>query len=154
MEDPMYAIALSLFLCAHNISFSDFIDQVEDGKIEIISNDLPYFLYQSGTIYNPDNEAAGLFRGFLLVRVSTYLIIIHYEHIFFPPGLSAYIYRSGFGNEPQRNRWNEKQGSSLPHNGSHRPHDCLRMHTGKQIFYLLFITVFLSLLRRTLHFPE
>lgn len=47
-----------------------FLDQVEDGKIEITANDLPSFLYDNGTVYNPDDEMGGLFRGFLLVRVS------------------------------------------------------------------------------------
>jgi hypothetical protein len=50
--------------------FRDFMNQVEDGTIEITAEDLPSFLYESGTVYNPDDEITGLFRGFLLVRVS------------------------------------------------------------------------------------
>jgi hypothetical protein len=46
------------------------MDQVEDGTIEITANDLPSFLYETGTVFNPKNEAKGLYRGFLLVRVS------------------------------------------------------------------------------------
>ena len=46
------------------------MSQVEDGAIEITTEDLPSFLYESGTVYNPDDETAGLFRGFLFVRVS------------------------------------------------------------------------------------
>lgn len=59
------------------------MDQVEDGKIEITSDDLPSFLYETGTVYNPENEAAGLFRGFLLVRVSAFFITFYYEYSFF-----------------------------------------------------------------------
>ena len=70
-EDPMYA-TVGLSLCANNFSSSGFMDQVEDATIEITSGDLPSFLYESGTVYDPENEAAGLFRGFLLVRVSTF----------------------------------------------------------------------------------
>jgi hypothetical protein len=52
------------------ILFRDFMNQVEDGTIEITANDLPSFLYETGTVYNPDDEISGLFRGFLLVWVS------------------------------------------------------------------------------------
>ena len=55
--------------------FSGFLDQVEDSKIEISSDDLPYFLYETGTVYDPENEATGLFWGFLLVRVCISLTI-------------------------------------------------------------------------------
>lgn len=46
------------------------MSQVKDGTIEITADDVLSFLYESGTVYNPDDETAGLFRGFLLVRVS------------------------------------------------------------------------------------
>jgi hypothetical protein len=42
-----------------------------DGRIEVTAADLPSFLYEIGTVYNPDDEVTGLFRGFLLVRVCT-----------------------------------------------------------------------------------
>jgi uncharacterized protein DUF6698 len=61
------------------------MDQVQDAKIEITSEDLPSFLYETGTVYDADNEAAGLFRGFLLVRVSTFIITFHCEHSIFSP---------------------------------------------------------------------
>jgi hypothetical protein len=69
------------------------MDQVEDAKIEISSEDLPSFLYETGTVYDPDNEAAGLFRGFLLVRVSACFITFHYyEHsIFSPRSIGIYL---------------------------------------------------------------
>ena len=54
--------------------YSDFMNQVADKKIEITSQDLPSFLYETGTVYDPENETIGLFRGFLLLRVSTDLI--------------------------------------------------------------------------------
>lgn len=50
--------------------FRNFMNQVEDGTVEITADDLPSFLYETGTIYNPEDEITGLFRGFLLVRVS------------------------------------------------------------------------------------
>ena len=110
---------------------SGFMNQVEDATIEITSKDLPSFLYETGTVYDPENEAAGLFRGFLLVRVSTCLITFHYAHSIFPPGLSAYFYRSCFSNEPKRNWWNKKQGTSLQNHSCHRSAYCLCMHSGK-----------------------
>lgn len=68
------------------------MDQVEDANIEITSEDLPSFLYEAGTVYDPENEAAGLFRGFLLVRVSSSLITFHYEHsIFFPRSFAIFL---------------------------------------------------------------
>jgi len=48
------------------------MERVEEGKIEITADDLPSFLYESDTVYNPDNETTGLFRGFLLIRVCVY----------------------------------------------------------------------------------
>jgi hypothetical protein len=63
------------------------MDQVEDGKIDITSEDIPYFLYETGTVYDPENESTGLFRGFLLVRVSTFQLPFFYERqapYFFP----------------------------------------------------------------------
>ena len=48
----------------------DFMNQVEDGTIEITADDLPSFLYETGTVYNPDDETTGLFRGFQLLRVT------------------------------------------------------------------------------------
>lgn len=50
------------------------MDQVEDGKIEITAHDWPSFLYDTTTIYDPDDEVTGLFRGFLLVRVKYCLV--------------------------------------------------------------------------------
>lgn len=48
------------------------MDRVEDGAIEITAADPPSFLYKTGTIYDPENEVEGLFRGFLLIRVSLF----------------------------------------------------------------------------------
>jgi hypothetical protein len=45
------------------------MEKFADAKIEITAAELPSFLYESGTVYNPDDEVTGLFRGFLLVRV-------------------------------------------------------------------------------------
>jgi hypothetical protein len=45
-----------------------------DGFIEVTAADLPSFLYENGTVYNPDDEVTGLFRGFLLVRVQDLLL--------------------------------------------------------------------------------
>ena len=59
-EDPMYASDM-LCLYANSFSSSAFMDQVEDVKIDITSQDLPSFLYESGTVYDPEDEAAGLF---------------------------------------------------------------------------------------------
>jgi hypothetical protein len=83
------------------------MNQVADKTIEITSQDLPSFLYETGTVYDPENETIGLFRGFLLVRVSTNLNIFHFEPIFFP-GLSAYFHGSCFGDELEGNWWNQK----------------------------------------------
>ena len=127
----MYA-TVTFSLCANYFSSSGFMDQVEDGKIEITSNDLPSFLYETGTVYDPENEAAGLFRGFLLVQVSNLLIIFHYVYaFFFPTGLLTYFYRSRFCNEPKKYWYNKEQGTSLQNHGCHRSDNCLRMHSGK-----------------------
>ena len=53
------------------------MDRVGDGSIKLTDEDLPSFLYESGTAYDRENEDIGLFRGFLLVRV--------YRHIFTGP---------------------------------------------------------------------
>jgi hypothetical protein len=53
------------------------MDQVEDGSIQLTDEDFPSFLYDTDTVYDPDNEDLGLFRGYLLVRV--------YRHIFTGP---------------------------------------------------------------------
>lgn len=53
------------------------MNQVEDGTVEITADDLPSFLYESGTVYDPSDEITGLFRGFLLVRVSLDSNIFH-----------------------------------------------------------------------------
>ena len=49
------------------------MDRVEDGSILLTANELPSFLYETGTVYDEENEDVGLFRGFLLVRVSFFL---------------------------------------------------------------------------------
>ena len=74
-----------LCLYANSFSSSSFMDQVEDAKIDITSQDLPSFLYESWTVYNPEDEEAGLFQGFLLVQVSTYLITFNYDHCILSP---------------------------------------------------------------------
>jgi len=38
-----------------------FMDQVEEGTIEISAADLPSFLYETGTVFNPENRVDGLF---------------------------------------------------------------------------------------------
>lgn len=48
---------------------SAFMDRVEDASLQLTADDFPSFLYEDGTIYDEDNEDAGLFQGFLLVRV-------------------------------------------------------------------------------------
>jgi hypothetical protein len=45
------------------------MERFEDGKIEITAADLPSFLYESGTVYDLEDEVTGLFRRFLLVQV-------------------------------------------------------------------------------------
>ena len=50
----------------------------------------PYFLDRK--FYDPENEATGLFRGFLLVQVSTLLITFHYEYSFFSPQVYCHIF--------------------------------------------------------------
>ena len=94
-EDPMY-VTVTLCMCANTFYSSGFMDQVQDGKFEITSDDLPSFLYETGTVYDPENENDGLFRGFLIVRVSTRLSILLLRPQFFFLGLSAYIHRSRF----------------------------------------------------------
>jgi hypothetical protein len=62
-----------ILLLTQSIS-SDFMERMGDGKIETTAAELPSFLYESGTIYDPDDEAMGLFRGFLVVRVCATLL--------------------------------------------------------------------------------
>ena len=50
--------------------YSAFMDRVEDKNIHITDEDFPVFLYESGTVYDEENEDVGLFRGHVLVRVS------------------------------------------------------------------------------------
>ena len=71
--------------CANVFIYSAFMDQVEDGKIEIHSNDLPSFLYKTGTIYDPENEPDGLFQGFFLVRVGCFLLPFTMSTVLFSP---------------------------------------------------------------------
>ncbi len=47
------------------------MDRIEDGSIQITANDFPSFVYESGTVYDENNEDVGLFRGYLLVQAST-----------------------------------------------------------------------------------
>lgn len=46
------------------------MNRVEDKKIRISHEDFPVFLYESRTVYDGENEDLGLFRGYVLVRVS------------------------------------------------------------------------------------
>jgi len=69
------------------------MDQVEEGTIEISAADLPSFLYETGTVYNPDNEVDGLFRGFLLVRVSVSYYYSLFLNIFRSIGTSSLALR-------------------------------------------------------------
>ncbi|KAF8152288.1 hypothetical protein B0H34DRAFT_821131 [Crassisporium funariophilum] len=51
-----------------------FMMSVQDSNIDITADDLPTFLYESGTSYNEDDECTGLSQGHVLVRV--------YQHLF------------------------------------------------------------------------
>ena len=57
--------------------FSDFMDRIEDGSLQITEEFFPSFLYKNDTVYDEDIKDHGLFRGYLLVRV--------YRHIFTGP---------------------------------------------------------------------
>ena len=52
--------------------YSAFMDRVEDKKILITDEDFPIFLYESGSVYDEENEDVGLFRGHVLIRVSAW----------------------------------------------------------------------------------
>jgi len=65
----MYSDFLFVIILLTKSISRDFMERFEDGKIEITAADLPSFLYESGTVYDPDDEVTGLFRGFLIVRV-------------------------------------------------------------------------------------
>lgn len=71
--------------------------KLQDGRIPVLANDFPTFLYPEGA-YNPDDIEHGLCQGPLLVRVRHQ---IHYSSIVLmhhPVGLEAYIHVSNFGN--------------------------------------------------------
>jgi hypothetical protein len=51
------------------------MESVEDKKIRITDEDFPVFLYESGTVYDEENEDTGLFRGYVLLQVSFDYII-------------------------------------------------------------------------------
>jgi hypothetical protein len=100
-----------------------------DGKIEITAADFPSFLYESGTVYNPDDEVTGLFRGFLLVRVCTSFLL--WTLLIVISGFSPHIYWTKVGIET-RARWTkQEQGSNFPAEGRNTTDDCLCMRTSK-----------------------
>lgn len=70
------------------------MDRVEDGSLQLTTDDFPSFLYVDGTIYDEDNEDTGLFQGLVLVRVRVVNLFNHcswdvtfqaYRHIFTGP---------------------------------------------------------------------
>jgi len=56
-------------------TFSDYMKKVESGLIKPRAGDLPAFLYEDGTIFNPGEPEKGLFRSHTLIRVRLCLII-------------------------------------------------------------------------------
>ena len=69
------------------------MNQVEDGTIEISADDPPSFLYETGMVYNPGDETAGLFQGFLLVQVSLHSDIFAFN-IIVTSGLPPYLHQA------------------------------------------------------------
>ena len=71
--------------------YSAFMDRIEDKKIRLTDEDFPVFLYESGTVYDEENEDVGLFRGYVLVRVSGYYgpysIMTHHVRFIDPSSL-------------------------------------------------------------------
>lgn len=48
------------------------MEKMQDGRIKVTAADFPTFLYPLGTEYDPGTIDTQLFRGPLLVRVSTF----------------------------------------------------------------------------------
>jgi len=67
LNEPGY----SLYFFRHvflNTSPS-FLNKLKDGRIKIMAEDWPTFLYDSHSTYNPEDIEVGLMRGHLAVRV-------------------------------------------------------------------------------------
>jgi hypothetical protein len=44
--------------------------KVNDGTVQICASEWPSFLYSDDAPFDPEDEEVGLFRGYLLLRVS------------------------------------------------------------------------------------
>jgi hypothetical protein len=67
------------------------MDAVNDGTIDIKSYEMPSFLYDSETEYDPDARHIGLLRSEILVRVCVHLSF-SYHTLKISPGVPSYFY--------------------------------------------------------------
>jgi len=83
---------------------------MQEGRIKIGTGDWPAYLYDENLEYNPEEKDNGLFRGYLLVRVRSYLFLPLianflqvYRHIFTGPA-TAFIGSSRKGTKASKSK--------------------------------------------------
>ncbi|KAF9554487.1 hypothetical protein CPC08DRAFT_766696 [Agrocybe pediades] len=98
---PEYAI-LAYPLCGQkDLICPEMLDKIYDlanGETDVSESEWPYYLYETGTVFNPDDDLNGLFRG--------YLIPIVYRHVFTGPS-------SAIPSGPRRNTKSKRNKATL-----------------------------------------
>ena len=104
------------------------MDQVEDKVLEITDEDFPAFLYENGTVYDEKNEDLGLFRGYLLVRVSTSNEFHIQMHLWCSmSGLSIHFHRTIIGDGSRWKGGKQDESKTIQTIWGDRTHHCIHL---------------------------
>ena len=102
------------------------MDRIEDGSIQITADDFPSFVYESGTVYDENNEDVGLFQGYLLVRASTCLWLLQYSLCLYDvAGVSTYFHWPIISAEPDFKRASQDEGQKVQAYRGNTTNDCI-----------------------------
>ncbi|KAF9551568.1 hypothetical protein CPC08DRAFT_768683 [Agrocybe pediades] len=107
---PEYAI-LAYPLCGQkDLICPEMLDKIYDlanGEIDVSESEWPYYLYETGTVFNPNDDLNGLFRGYLIPIASILVIsMLVYRHVFTGPS-------SAIPSGPRRNTKSKRNKATL-----------------------------------------
>lgn len=69
------------------------VDKLQAGTIPVAPGDWATFLYREEDNYDPEDPAQGLFKGYVVLRVSNLQLDFRSAHSFVFLGCKTYIYR-------------------------------------------------------------
>jgi hypothetical protein len=108
------------------------MERVEEGSVKITAGEFPAFMYASNIFFHPKKEYEGLFRGYLLVRVSLLFLFIFVIQIikYLFSGISSHIHGSQYCIRTSTKHIKDLQGPEIPTQKCDWSHDCVCLRSG------------------------